>query len=63
MSASATDDHDRAGDGARDRNRDARYGGQKQRQGAAVVLASTQTAWLAERAVAGKDAVLAVKED
>jgi putative ABC transport system permease protein len=30
---------------------------------AAVVLAGTLTAWLAGRAAAGKDAVLAVKED
>lgn len=29
----------------------------------AVVLAGTVTAWLAGRAAAGKDAVLAVKED
>ena len=30
---------------------------------AAVVLAGTLTAWLAGRAAAGRDAVLAVKED
>jgi putative ABC transport system permease protein len=30
---------------------------------AAVVLAGTVTAWLAGRAAAGQDAVLAVKED
>jgi putative ABC transport system permease protein len=30
---------------------------------AAVVVAGTLTAWLAGRAAAGKDAVLAVKED
>jgi putative ABC transport system permease protein len=30
---------------------------------AAVVLVGTLTAWLAGRAAAGKDAVLAVKED
>jgi putative ABC transport system permease protein len=30
---------------------------------AAVVLAGTVTAWLAGRAAAGRDAVLAVKED
>jgi putative ABC transport system permease protein len=30
---------------------------------AAVVLAGTATAWLAGRAAAGRDAVLAVKED
>ena len=30
---------------------------------AAVLLAGTLTAWLAGRAAAGKDAVLAVKED
>jgi putative ABC transport system permease protein len=30
---------------------------------AAVMLAGTLTAWLAGRAAAGKDAVLAVKED
>jgi putative ABC transport system permease protein len=31
--------------------------------GASVVLAGTLTAWLAGRAAAGRDAVLAVKED
>jgi putative ABC transport system permease protein len=31
--------------------------------GAAVVVAGTLTAWLAGRAAAGRDAVLAVKED
>ncbi len=31
--------------------------------GAAVVLAGTFTAWLSARAAAGRDAVLAVKED
>jgi putative ABC transport system permease protein len=31
--------------------------------GAAVVLAGTLTAWLSGRAAAGRDAVLAVKED
>jgi putative ABC transport system permease protein len=30
---------------------------------AAVVLAGTGTAWLASRAAAGRDAVLAVKDD
>ena len=30
---------------------------------AAVIVAGTLTAWLAGRAAAGKDAVLAVKED
>ncbi len=30
---------------------------------AAVVLAGTATAWLASRAAAGRDAVLAVKDD
>jgi|GEM_PF-6068978 len=63
MSAGATDDNHRAADGVRDRNWDARYGGQKQSQRAAVVLAGTLTAWLAGRAPAGKDAVLALKDD
>lgn len=31
--------------------------------GAAVVLAGTLTAWLSARAAAGRDAVMAVKED
>jgi putative ABC transport system permease protein len=31
--------------------------------GAAVMVAGTVTAWLAGRAAAGRDAVMAVKED